>query len=90
MFQSVLKRPKLPGKSDRNTHMVMKKLREKLADSGESIWIIALTMVGAAVLMFFAFFKTYPPSAFFATFTVIGGAVILIPLVLRLAREEGQ
>ncbi len=70
--------------------MVLKKIREKLADSGESIKIIALTIVGAAVLMLFALLKTYPPSAFFATFTVVVGAVLLIPLILRLAREEGQ
>ncbi len=70
--------------------MVMKKIREKLEDSGESVKIVALTLMGAVVLMFFALRKTYPPSAFFATFTVVVGAVLLIPLVLRLAREEGQ
>lgn len=70
--------------------MVLKKISEMVLESSEGLTVVALTAIGAAILFFFGFFKTYPPSAFLATFTVIIGVVLLIPLVLRLAREEGQ
>ncbi len=70
--------------------MVMKKIKEKLLESSEGLTVLALTALGVAILFFFGIFKTYPPSAFLAAFTVMAGVVLLIPLVLRLAREEEQ
>lgn len=62
----------------------------RLVESRTVLPVAGITVVGATILLLFAMGRTYPPSAFLAAFTVLVAAALLIPLVLRLSREEGQ
>ncbi len=52
--------------------------------------MVYLAFIFSAVLFFLLSKITYPPSAYFAAFTVFIAALLVIPLGLRLSREERQ
>lgn len=66
------------------------KMHGRLLGSQENLAAAGMTVIGAIILLFFAMGKTYPPSAFLAAFTVLVAALLLMPLIRRLSREEGQ
>lgn len=66
----------------------MKKVIEALASTPAKMVYLALAF---SIFLFFALAKiTYPSSAYFAAFTVFIAALLVIPLGLRLSREEHQ